>query len=66
MISNPANLTPHERFTELFELACKEPDQDKVGILFEEILCLLNRQTTQPEGATCDRKSHATAVSASI
>ncbi len=66
MISNPASYTLQERFTELFELACKEPDQDKVGTLFEEILCLLDRQTTQPDRATCDGKPHTTAVSASI
>jgi len=28
-------------------MACREPDQDKVGLLFEEILCLLESQTTQ-------------------
>jgi hypothetical protein len=36
---------------ELFDLACKEPDQDKVGALFEEILCLLDvkqRSLTAP------------------
>ena len=49
MISNPASVTQHHRFTELFELASMESDQDKVGALFEEILCLLDNQTTQPE-----------------
>jgi hypothetical protein len=43
-LTSPINL---QRFTELFELASQEEDQDKVGALFEEILCLLENETTQ-------------------
>ncbi len=43
-LTSPVNL---QRFTELFELASKEEDQDKVGALFEEILCLLENEATQ-------------------
>jgi hypothetical protein len=45
MTRNLASLKNHEQFTELFELASKEQDQDKLGALFEEILCLLENQT---------------------
>jgi hypothetical protein len=44
MTAHLASVRNDERFTELFELACKESDQDKVGALFEEILCLLENQ----------------------
>ena len=47
MTRDLANLKNHEQFTELFELASKEQDQDKVGALFEEILGLLESQTAQ-------------------
>jgi hypothetical protein len=51
MTANLASLRNDERVTELFDLACNEPDQDKVGALFEEILCLLEvkqRSLTAP------------------
>ena len=51
---NLASLRNDERFAELFELACKEPDQEKVGDLFEEILCLLESQTKQLDRETSD------------
>jgi hypothetical protein len=66
MISNPASFAPHDRFTELFELACGEPDQDKVGTLFEEILCLLDSHTTQPGRTNPDRNPHSPATSAAL
>ena len=47
MTRDLASPTNHEQFTELFELASKERDQDKVGVLFEEILRLLESQTAQ-------------------
>jgi hypothetical protein len=47
MTRNPASPTNQEQFTELFKLASNEADQDKVGALFEEILCLLESQTAQ-------------------
>jgi hypothetical protein len=34
-----------EQLTELFELASNEPDKDKVGALFEEILRLLESRS---------------------
>lgn len=43
-LTSPVNL---QRFTELFELASKEEDQEKVGALFEQILCLLENEATQ-------------------
>jgi hypothetical protein len=55
MTLNLASLGNDERSTGLFELACKEPDQDKVGALFEEILCLLESQTTQLDRTTPDQ-----------
>jgi hypothetical protein len=58
MTASLASVRTDERFTELFELACKEPDQDKVGALFEEILCLLESQTTQLDRTTFDVKPH--------
>ena len=51
MTANLASIRNDERFTELFELACKESDQDKVGDLFEEILCLLESRTKQLDRA---------------
>ncbi len=66
MISNPATLTHHHRFTELFELACMEPDQDKLGALFEEILRLLDSQTMQIDRSNPDRKPRSTEASAQI
>jgi hypothetical protein len=64
MTGNLASLKNHEQFTELFELASKEQDQDKVGALFEEILRLLERQTAQLDRTAVDAKPHHTAASA--
>jgi len=64
MTTNPANLEHHEQFAELCELASKEPDQDKVGALFEEILGLLESQTTQLDRTASHGKPHPTAPSA--
>jgi hypothetical protein len=64
MTGNLASLKNHEKFTELFELASKEQDQDKVGALFEEILRLLERQTAQLDRTAVDAKPHHTAASA--
>jgi hypothetical protein len=63
MTGNLASLKNHEQFTELFELASKEPDQDKVGALFEEILHLLDRQRAQLDRAAADAKPHHTVAS---
>jgi hypothetical protein len=38
---NLANLTNQEQWMGLCELASKEQDQDKLGVLFEGMLCLL-------------------------
>jgi hypothetical protein len=64
MTGNLASLKNHEQFTELFELASKEQDQDKVGALFEEILRLLERQTAQLDRTAVDANPHHTAASA--
>lgn len=45
MTGNPTSPVNLQRFTELFELASKEADQEKVGALFEEILYLLENET---------------------
>jgi hypothetical protein len=66
MVSSVVGLKHQERFTELCELACREPDQDKVGDLFEEILWLLESQTTQPGHSTHAGKAHRTAASVLI
>jgi hypothetical protein len=47
MTTDLASVKNHDQFKELFELASKEQDQDKVGALFEEILRLLESQTMQ-------------------
>jgi hypothetical protein len=62
MTANPANLRNHERFAELFELASEEPDQEKVGAIFEEILRLLESQTTPLDHTATDGEPHPTVV----
>jgi hypothetical protein len=47
MTGHPASLLSRERFTELCDLACEEADQDKLGSFFEEILQLLESQTSR-------------------
>jgi hypothetical protein len=64
MTGNPASLRNQERFTELFELASQEPDQEKVGDLFEEILHLLESQTTQLDPTPSHGTPHSSAASA--
>ena len=41
MTGNLSSLGDQQRIAELFELASKEQDQDKVGALFEVVLRLL-------------------------
>jgi hypothetical protein len=66
MTVDPASLKNHEQFTELFERASKEPDQDKVGALFEEILHLLDRQRAQLDRTAADAKPRHTVASGLI